>query len=50
MTALMPITFFVGMVDIITVYAPTFPPPTHTHSEEYVILLNAVLLLNDDTY
>jgi hypothetical protein len=30
MTALMPIAFFVGMVDIVTVYAPTFPPHTHT--------------------
>jgi len=49
MTALVPNAFFVGMVDIVTVYAPTFPP-THTHSEEYVILLNAVLLLTDDTY
>ena len=29
MTALMPIAFFVGMVDIVTVYVPTFPPP-HT--------------------
>ena len=30
MTALVLIAFFVGMVDIVTVYAPTFPPPTNT--------------------
>jgi len=54
MTALVPIAFFVGKVDTVTVYAPTSPPPppthTHTHSEEYIILLHAALLLDDETY